>query len=59
MGKPAQIDFVDTPPDLRKTYQYFTEAPMARLRAAGYATQPTALEAGVGQYVRDLQAVLR
>jgi ADP-L-glycero-D-manno-heptose 6-epimerase len=57
MDKPEQIDFIDTPPDLRKTYQYFTEAPMARLRAAGYATQPTALEAGVSQYVRDLQAV--
>jgi ADP-L-glycero-D-manno-heptose 6-epimerase len=57
MGKAEQIDFIDTPPDLRKTYQSFPEAPMTRLRAAGYATQPTALEAGVSQYVRDLQAV--
>jgi ADP-L-glycero-D-manno-heptose 6-epimerase len=59
MGKPEQIDFVDTPPDLRKTYQYFTEAPMARLRAAGFATHPTSLEIGVDQYVRDLQAAQR
>jgi len=54
MGKPEQIDFIDTPPDLRKTYQYFTEAPMARLRAAGYARNPTSLEAGVARYVSDL-----
>jgi ADP-L-glycero-D-manno-heptose 6-epimerase len=54
MDKPAQIDFIDTPPDLRKTYQYFTEAPMARLRAAGYARNPTPLEAGVARYVADL-----
>ena len=42
--------------DLQKTYQYFTEAPMAKLRAAGFARTPTPLEAGVSQYVRDLQA---
>jgi len=54
MGKPEQIDFIDTPPDLRTTYQYFTEAPMARLRAAGFARHPTPLEAGVAQYVADL-----
>jgi len=54
LGQPPQIDFIDTPADLQKTYQYFTEAPMARLRAAGYAQQPTALEAGVASYVRDL-----
>lgn len=54
MGKPEQIDFIDTPPDLRKTYQYFTEAPMARLRAAGLAQNPTPLEAGVDRYIRAL-----
>ena len=30
------------------------EAPMAKLRAAGFARMPTSLEAGVSQYVRDL-----
>jgi ADP-L-glycero-D-manno-heptose 6-epimerase len=57
LGRPPQVDFIDTPIDLQKTYQYFTEAPMARLRAAGYATNPTTLEAGVAAYVRDLAAV--
>ncbi len=41
------------PADLRGKYQYFTEAPLARLRAAGYARPMTALEDGVGGYVRD------
>ena len=57
LGRPALIDFIDTPADLQKTYQYFTEAPMAKLRAAGFARTPTSLEAGVSQYVRDLQAI--
>lgn len=58
-GKPEQIEFIDTPPDLRKTYQYFTEAPMGRLRLAGYALTPTTLETGVQRYVRALQAAAR
>ncbi len=59
MGRPEQIEFIDTPPDLRKTYQYFTEAPMGRLRSAGYALAPTPLEAGVRQYVAALTAAAR
>jgi ADP-L-glycero-D-manno-heptose 6-epimerase len=54
MGRPEQIDFVETPKDLRATYQYFTEAPMAKLRAAGFALSPISLEDGVRQYVRAL-----
>lgn len=56
LNRPEQIDFIDTPPDLRQTYQYFTEAPMGRLRAAGFAANPTPLEAGVRQYVARLSA---
>jgi ADP-L-glycero-D-manno-heptose 6-epimerase len=41
------------PADLRGKYQYFTEAPLDRLRAAGYAAPMTALEEGVGRYIRD------
>jgi len=54
MGRTEAIEFIDTPPDLRKTYQYFTEAPMARLRSAGYSLIPTSLEDGVARYVADL-----
>ena len=42
-----------TPPDLRDKYQYFTQASMGRLRAAGYTADFTALEDGVGRYVED------
>ena len=31
---------------------------MARLRAAGYAVNPTSLETGVASYVRDLTAAV-
>ena len=33
---PAQIEFIDMPADIRDKYQYFTEADMHKLRAAGY-----------------------
>jgi ADP-L-glycero-D-manno-heptose 6-epimerase len=50
--KPVDIRFVDTPVEIRDKYQYFTEAKMARLRAAGYAKPFTSLEDGVDRYVR-------
>ena len=56
LGRPEQVDFIDTPADLRKTYQYFTEAPMGRLRAAGFAQKPASLEDGVKKYVARLSA---
>ncbi len=56
LGRPEAIDFVPMPEALRERYQYFTEAPMARLRALGYRPPFTALEAGVAAYVRQLAA---
>ncbi len=56
MAKTPHVDFIDTPVDLQATYQYFTEAPMARLRGAGFATSPTSLEQGVERYVHALLA---
>ncbi len=52
-GVPRRVDFIDMPAKLRGQYQSFTEAPMTRLRAAGYPGQFTPLEDGVGRYVRD------
>jgi ADP-L-glycero-D-manno-heptose 6-epimerase len=49
--KNAQIDYTPMPPAIRDKYQYFTEARMDRLKAAGYAAPLTPLEAGIGEYV--------
>ena len=51
LGKEPQIRYVDTPIELRPRYQYFTQARMERLRAAGYDRPFAALEDGVGVYV--------
>ena len=48
-----QIEFVDTPEDIRDKYQYFTEAEMLKLRNAGYKAAFTPLEDGVSDYVRN------
>ncbi|MDB5416105.1 MAG: rfaD [Rubritepida sp.] len=53
---PERIEFTPMPEDLRGKYQYFTEAPMAKLKQAGYPAPPTTLEDGVADYVRWLKA---
>jgi ADP-L-glycero-D-manno-heptose 6-epimerase len=53
LGKPEVIEFVDTPADIRDKYQYFTEAAMHKLLAAGYTKPFTTLEQGVGDYVKN------
>lgn len=52
MGKAPEISFIDTPEDIRDTYQYFTEADMRKLVAAGYTKGFTPLEDGVEEYVK-------
>ncbi|PZW45739.1 ADP-L-glycero-D-manno-heptose 6-epimerase [Humitalea rosea] len=52
LGRAPDIRFVPMPPDLAGKYQYFTQAPLGRLRAAGYDRPATSLEDGVGDYVR-------
>ena len=50
---PPQIEYIDTPEDIRDKYQYFTQAEMSKLRQAGYAAPFYTLEDGVGEYVKD------
>lgn len=45
------IEFFDMPEALKSGYQNFTEAPMARLKAAGYQKPFTGLEEAVADYV--------
>jgi ADP-L-glycero-D-manno-heptose 6-epimerase len=53
LGREPQIEYVDTPAEIREKYQYFTQAGMDRLRNAGFDRQFTALERGVELYVRN------
>lgn len=46
------IEFIDTPEDIRENYQYFTEAEMQKLALAGYQKPITSLEDGIRDYVR-------
>jgi ADP-L-glycero-D-manno-heptose 6-epimerase len=48
---PVAIEYVDTPLDIRDKYQYFTEADMRKMVAAGYTAPITTLEDGVSDYV--------
>lgn len=52
MDLESNISFIDTPEDIRDTYQYFTEATMLKLRKAGYDQEFHSLEAGIEDYVR-------
>ena len=56
MGIEPVINFRDTPEDIRDKYQYFTEANMEKLRAAGYTAPFKSLEEGVGEYVALLNS---
>ncbi len=53
MDVEPRIAFVDTPEDIRATYQYFTQADMDKLRQqAGYTAPFHTLDAGIEDYVR-------
>ncbi|UFN50883.1 ADP-glyceromanno-heptose 6-epimerase [Roseomonas sp. OT10] len=54
LERPPEIRYVPMPDDLKGKYQYFTQARMDRLRAAGFDRPATTLEAGVASYVRAL-----
>jgi ADP-L-glycero-D-manno-heptose 6-epimerase len=51
LGSKPNIEYIDMPDNLRGSYQYFTQANMARLLGAGYNGGFTTLEDAVRQYV--------
>jgi ADP-L-glycero-D-manno-heptose 6-epimerase len=53
LGKPPSIHYIDMPEELRLKYQYFTQAEMGRLRAAGYTEPFYSLEDGVKDFVQN------
>lgn len=52
MGVPENIEFIDTPEDIRDKYQYFTEAKMDKLFNSGYVLPFSTLEQGIDDYVK-------
>ncbi len=50
------ISFIPLPEQLKGKYQYYTEADLSKLRAAGYAGQSTPLEDGIRRYITDYLA---
>jgi len=53
MGKKENIEFIDTPADIRDKYQYFTEANMEKLKKIGYSKPFHSLEEGTEDYVKN------
>ena len=53
MDKEPNISFIDTPEDIRDTYQYFTEADMSKLKSIGYDRPFHTLEEAIEDYVKQ------
>ncbi|MEO0339701.1 MAG: ADP-L-glycero-D-mannoheptose-6-epimerase, partial [Bacteroidota bacterium] len=53
MDLEPNISFIDTPIDIRDTYQYFTEADMSKLKSIGYNKPFYSLEDGITDYVQQ------
>ncbi|TAF77568.1 MAG: ADP-glyceromanno-heptose 6-epimerase [Bacteroidetes bacterium] len=52
-GKTENIEFIDTPIDIRDKYQYFTQANMSKLINIGYNKGFHSLEDGIEDYVKN------
>lgn len=53
MNLPPQIEYIDTPADIRDKYQYFTQAEMGKLRAIGFSDSFHTLEQGIEDYIQN------
>ncbi len=58
-GKEKNIEFIDTPADIRDKYQYFTEAKMDKLKSTGYSKKFTSIESGIKEYINDYLADMK
>ncbi len=56
LGVGETVAFIDTPPEIRSRYQYFTQANVRRLREeTGYVAPFASLERGIAAYVEQLR----
>jgi len=53
LDRPVNLEYFNMPDNLRKQYQYFTEARIEKLRNAGFAGSIYDIETGVGDYVKN------
>ncbi len=53
LDKTDNIKYIDMPDDIREKYQYYTEADMNKIHAAGYTSPFYSLEEGVEDYVKN------
>jgi ADP-L-glycero-D-manno-heptose 6-epimerase len=53
LGKTPIIEYIDLPEKLSGKYQYFTLAPLEKLRQVGYEQPMTSLEDGLKAYVHN------
>ena len=53
LDRKTEIEYIDMPEDIRETYQYYTQAEMQKIKAAGYHENMFSLEEGVDDYVRN------
>lgn len=59
MDREPRVEYIEMPAELKGRYQYFTQAEMTKLRAAGYTAPVTRLEDAVSDYVRNHLATAR
>ena len=53
LGVAQNVEYVETPMDIRDKYQYFTQAEMGKLTRAGYDAAFYSLEDGIRTYVKN------
>lgn len=53
LGRQEEIEYIDMPENLRKKYQYYTQADMEKLRSVGYSADFYSLEEGAADYVQN------
>jgi ADP-L-glycero-D-manno-heptose 6-epimerase len=53
VGAAPRFEFIAMPPELAGKYQYFTQADLSKLRAAGWTHQPLSIEEGVRRYFAE------
>lgn len=56
LDRPAQIEYIEMPEELRDRYQYHTQANLTRLQRSGFRNGFTPLEEAVEDYVRNYLA---